>query len=103
MCQMILSRFLGALNRSHALLPNGLLCNRLRVMPKQTANVMARVRTLYEKSGLSLDELGQKMGYEGDAARKSVWQFLNKTTDPRLSMLQRFADAMGITLVDLVK
>ena len=72
-------------------------------MSKQPVNAMARVRALYEKSGLSLDDLGQKMGYEGDTARKSAWQFLNKTTDPRLSMLQKFADAMGITLVDLVK
>jgi transcriptional regulator with XRE-family HTH domain len=72
-------------------------------MVKQAANVMARVRTLFEKSGLSLDDLGQKMGYEGDTARKSVWQFLNKTTDPRLSMLQRFADALGISVVDLLK
>ena len=72
-------------------------------MPKQPVKVMARVRTLYEKSGLSLDDLGQKMGYEGDAARKSAWQFLNKTTDPRLSMLERFADALKIPLADLVK
>jgi transcriptional regulator with XRE-family HTH domain len=72
-------------------------------MPKQPQNVMDRARALFEKSGLSLEDLGQKMGYEGDTARKSAWQFLNKTTDPRLSMLQKFADAMGVTLVDLVK
>ena len=72
-------------------------------MPKQPVNVMARVRSLYQKSGLSLDDLGQKMGYEGDAARKSAWQFLNKTTDPRLSMLEKFAHAMGMTLTELVK
>jgi transcriptional regulator with XRE-family HTH domain len=72
-------------------------------MAKQPANVMARARTLFEKSGLSLDDLGQKMGYEGDMARKSAWQFLNKTTDPRLSMLQKFAEALGITVADLVK
>jgi len=41
------------------------------------------------------------MGYEGETA--SAWQFLNKTTDPRLSMLQMFADALGISVVDLVK
>ena len=52
---------------------------------------------------MSLDALGQKMGYEGDTARKAAWQFLNKTTDPRLSMLQRFADAVGCALADLVK
>jgi transcriptional regulator with XRE-family HTH domain len=72
-------------------------------MAKQPSNVMARVRALFEKSGLSLDDLGQKMGYEGDTARKSAWQFLNKTTDPRLSMLEKFADALKISLADLVK
>ena len=72
-------------------------------MAKQPTNVMDRVRTFYEKSGVSIDELGQRMGYSGDAARKSAWQFLNKTEDPRLSMLQRFAAAMKVTLADLVK
>ncbi len=30
-------------------------------------------------------------------------QFLNQTKDPRLSMLQKFADAMKISLAELVK
>ena len=72
-------------------------------MSKQTNSVMALVRTAFEKSELSLDQLGQRMGYKGDTARKSAWQFLNQTKDPRLSMLQKFADAMEITLVELVK
>ena len=58
---------------------------------------------MFKKSGLSLDELGQKMGYEGDIARKSAWQFLNKTKDPRLSMIRRFAEAVNVSVVDLVK
>lgn len=72
-------------------------------MTKQTLTPMERVRAIFEKSGLSLDELGQRMGYSGDTARKSAWQFLNKTTDPRLSMLQRFAEAANVSVVDLVK
>jgi transcriptional regulator with XRE-family HTH domain len=72
-------------------------------MEKRRRNVMARAQLQFEKSGLSLDELGQRMGYAGDTARKSAWQFLNKTTDPRLSMLEKFAEALDITLVDLVK
>jgi hypothetical protein len=43
------------------------------------------------------------MGYSGDVARKSAWQFLNKTADPRLSMLRKFADAMDITVTSLFK
>jgi transcriptional regulator with XRE-family HTH domain len=72
-------------------------------MPKQPVNVMARVKALYEKSGLTLDDLGQKMGYEGDTARKAAWQFLNQTKDPRLSMLEKFVAALKISLADLVK
>jgi transcriptional regulator with XRE-family HTH domain len=64
---------------------------------------MERARDLFGKSRLSLDELGQRMGYSGDTARKAAWQFLNKTTDPRLSMLQRFAEAMEIEVADLLK
>lgn len=72
-------------------------------MAKNQQTVMERVRTVFDKSGLSLDELGQRMGYEGESARKSAWQFLNMTTDPRLSMLQKFAEALNVSLVDLVK
>lgn len=72
-------------------------------MGKHALTPMARARDLFEKSGLSLDELGQRMGYSGEIARKSAWQFLNKTSDPRLSMLKRFAEALNISLVDLVK
>jgi len=43
------------------------------------------------------------MGYSGATARKSAWQFLKKTCDPRLSMLERFAEALNISLADLVK
>lgn len=64
---------------------------------------MGRARLLFERSGLSLDELGQRMGYGGDHARKSAWQFLHKTADPRLSMLVRFADALNVSLVDLLR
>jgi transcriptional regulator with XRE-family HTH domain len=64
---------------------------------------MDRARLLFEKSGLSLEDLGRRMGYGENTARKSAWQFLNKTTDPRLSMLQRFANAINVTLVDIVK
>ena len=72
-------------------------------MSAKATNAMNRARLLFEKSGLSLDELGQRMGYSGDMARKSAWQFLNKTSDPRLSMLEKFAEALNVPLVNLVK
>lgn len=63
--------------------------------------VMRKAHQVFEKSGKTLDELGLAMGYEGETARKSAWQFLNKTTDPRLSMLRKFAKAIGIDVRDL--
>jgi transcriptional regulator with XRE-family HTH domain len=63
--------------------------------------LMIRVRQLFEQSGMTLDELGHKMGYTGDKARKSAWQFLNTTYDHRVSMLRKFAAAVGVEIVDL--
>jgi transcriptional regulator with XRE-family HTH domain len=72
-------------------------------MTQKITDPMVRVRLLFERSGLSLDELGNRMGYSGEVARKSAWQFLNKTNDPRVSMLRRFAEAINVSLLDLVK
>jgi transcriptional regulator with XRE-family HTH domain len=63
---------------------------------------MLKAAALFERSGKTLEELGQAMGYHGELARKSLWQFLHKTTDPRLSMLRRFAKAMGVDVKELL-
>jgi transcriptional regulator with XRE-family HTH domain len=63
--------------------------------------VMGRVRTRFAQSGLSLHDLGLRMGYPAATARQSAWQFM-KTADPRLSMLQRFARAMETTVEELI-
>jgi len=63
---------------------------------------MKKAVKLFERSGKTLDELGVAMGYKGSVARKSAWQFLNKTTDPRLSMLRKFAKAMGVEVKELL-
>ena len=63
---------------------------------------MANVRARFKASGLSLHDLGIKMGYLPESARKSAWQFLEKTDDPRVSMLRRFAKAMGISAKSLL-
>ncbi len=65
-------------------------------------SAMIRAREAFEKSGLTLVQLGEAMGYSGDVARKSAWQFLNKTGDPRLSMLRKFSSAVGIPVADLL-
>ena len=69
-------------------------------MPKKrsipdTEAVMEKVRAAFAESGFTLDELGVRMGYER-SARKSVWQFLYQSHDPRLSMLLRFAAAVDL-------
>lgn len=72
-------------------------------MPKPSIDpAMRKAAAVFEASGKSLDQLGTDMGYEGPTARKSAWQFLNKTADPRLSMLRRFAKAMGVPLAELL-
>jgi transcriptional regulator with XRE-family HTH domain len=65
--------------------------------------VMAAARQRFEDSGMSLEVLGVKMGYPKQSARKSAWQFLNGTSDPRLSMLRKFASAIGIKVSTLLK
>lgn len=65
---------------------------------------MARARPLFNRPGLLLMELGNRMGYTEADARKSASQFLRRAVDPRLSMLhERFAQVLNVTLGDLVK
>ncbi|WP_254513710.1 hypothetical protein [Anatilimnocola floriformis] len=66
---------------------------------------MLRVRQLWEEKkveGWPQQRLGEAMGYKGDTARKSVNQFL-KSRDPQISMLRRFADAVGVALSTIVR
>lgn len=64
--------------------------------------VMDAVRARFEKSELTLDELGIKMGHPPNSARKSAWQFINQVSDPRISTLRKFAAAVGVSLKSLV-
>jgi hypothetical protein len=41
------------------------------------------------------------MGYAPETARQAAWQFM-KSEDPRLSMLERFAKAVGADLKTLI-
>lgn len=63
--------------------------------------VMGRVRAWLDQSGITQHELGLRMGYDADIARKAVWQFL-KSKDPRIGMLRRFAKAAGMGIEELV-
>jgi len=63
--------------------------------------VMEKVRAIFDGSGLTLVELGKKMGYAEETARQAAWQFM-KSEDPRLSMLAKFARAVGMPLGQLI-
>ena len=72
-------------------------------MAKHEADAaMKKATEIFEQSGKTLEELGALMGYEPETARRSAWQFLRKTSDPRLSMLRRFAKAMEISIEELI-
>lgn len=66
---------------------------------------MAKVREIWaakQESGWTQQHLGEAMGYGAESARKSVHQFL-KSRDPQISMLRRFAKAVGVKVSTLVK
>lgn len=63
---------------------------------------MVKAERLFKKSGLSYRELGERMGYEGENAKKSAYQFLNTTSDPKMSMVRKFAKAMSKPMRELV-
>ena len=73
-------------------------------MGKERVNdpVMKAVRERFEASKLTQQALGEKMGYPPTVARQAVFQFL-KSGDPQIGTLRRFARAMGISLVTLIR
>jgi transcriptional regulator with XRE-family HTH domain len=66
-------------------------------------SVRSRMRSAAEESGLTQEEIGVKMGFERESARKAISRLLNADTyDPRLSTLVAFANAVGKPVKDLV-
>jgi transcriptional regulator with XRE-family HTH domain len=65
--------------------------------------VMPRVREWMDKQEpkLTLQALGERMGFPAESARKSAWQFLQCKV-PRLDTLRRFADASGVPIEEWV-
>lgn len=62
---------------------------------------MAKVRRAVEKSGLSQQQIGQKMGYGEKTARQAVNQLL-RSNDPRIGTLRRLAKALDVKLESLI-
>jgi len=62
---------------------------------------MRKVRKLFENSGKTQQELGERMGYPASSARQAVSQFL-RSGDPQIGMLRKFAKAIGVKLETLI-
>ena len=65
--------------------------------------VMDNLRSAFERSGMTLNELGEGLGYAGPTARKRAWSLLYRTSDPRISTLLAVADALDLKICELVK
>ena len=66
-------------------------------------DVMDNIRSAFERSGMTLHELGEGLGYDGPTAKKRAWSLLYRTSDPRISTLLAVAHALGIKIGDLLK
>jgi transcriptional regulator with XRE-family HTH domain len=72
--------------------------------PDSVASVQEKMRRAAELSGMTQEEIGIRMGYAKDSARKAVSRLLNADAeyDPRLSTLLSFAQALGVSLKDIL-
>ena len=66
-------------------------------------NVMDNMRRAFERSDMTLAELGEGLGYDGPTARKRAWSLLYRTSDPRISTVLAVAHAIGVKIDDLTK
>ena len=65
--------------------------------------VMHNIRNAFERSGMTLNELGEGLGYDGPTAKKRAWLLLYRTSDPRISTVLAVAQTLGVKIRDLVK
>jgi len=65
--------------------------------------VMDNIRSAFESSGMTLNELGEGLGYDGPTAKKRAWFLLYRTSDPRISTVLAVALALGVKIDDLVR
>ena len=64
--------------------------------------IMKRANEAFEKSGMTLEEIGKRMGADPATARMTAWQFLRKSIDPRVSMLLRFCKAIELPIEEFL-
>ena len=65
--------------------------------------VMDNLRDAFERSGTTLNELGEGVGYHGPTARRCAWFLLYRTSAPRVSTVIAVAEALVVKMSDLVK
>ena len=65
--------------------------------------VMDNIRKAFERSGITLNQLGEGLGYNGPTAKKRAWFLLHRTPDPRISTVLAVAETLGVKMGDLVK
>ena len=72
--------------------------------PDSVASLREKLRQAAKESGMTQEEIGLRMGFGKDSARKAVSRLLNLEAeyDPRLSTLLIFAKAIGRPLKDLI-
>jgi hypothetical protein len=69
----------------------------------KTDRVMDNIRNAFERSRMTLKELGEGLGYHGPTATKRAWFLLYRTSDPRISIVLAVAETLGVKITDLVK
>ena len=75
-----------------------------KTKPDSVGSLRGKLRQAAKDSGMTQEEIGLRMGFAKDSARKAVSRLLNAGAeyDPRLSTVLAFADAVGRTLKDLL-
>lgn len=76
----------------------------LDATPDPVAAIRERMRQAAKVSGLTQEEIGVRMSYSKHSARQAVSRLLNPDVeyDPRLSTLLAFAEALKLTLKDIL-
>jgi transcriptional regulator with XRE-family HTH domain len=75
-----------------------------KATPDTATAVREKLRRAAKDSGMTQEEIGVRMGFAKDSARKAVSRLLNTGAeyDPRLSTLLAFARAIDRPLKDLL-
>ena len=75
-----------------------------QTVPETVTSLREKLRVAAKDSGMTQEEIGVRMGFAKDSARKAVSRLLNVEAeyDPRISTLLAFADAIGRPLKDIL-